>query len=65
MHRFVTHPLDLAHNLSAVVPAQAGTHNPGSLSCLPIALHCHDTAYGSPPARERQKEKLRSYNGTA
>src|SRR6476659_859267 len=37
----------------AVVPAQAGTHNPGQAGSSPAMRHILFTAYGSPPARGR------------
>jgi hypothetical protein len=53
----------IVHSLSAVVPAKAGTHNPCVAICPPAVPRRNDTAYGSPPARGRQKERLRSYGG--
>jgi hypothetical protein len=41
-------------HLSAVVPAQAGTHNHRGFEVFEIVPHREDTAYGSPLARGRQ-----------
>jgi hypothetical protein len=73
MHRFGIHPLDIEHtlsavvitrSLSAVVPAQAGTHNPCVTSCPPTVPRRNGTAYGSPPSRGRQEERFRQDGGT-